>query len=82
MLEINSDVKIVVEGHADERGMRENNLVPGGKRVNAIKAYLMTHKIPQDRIKVTNYSNERAVNSGSSPLDWSKNKKTITVIFI
>ena len=39
----NSDVTVVVEGHADERGTREYNLALGERRANAAKDYLMTY---------------------------------------
>ena len=41
----NSDVTVVVEGHADERGTREYNLALGERRANAAKDYLMTYGV-------------------------------------
>ena len=43
----NSDVTIVLEGHADERGTREYNLALGERRANAAKDYLMTMEFRQ-----------------------------------
>ena len=48
----NSNINIVVEGHADERGTREYNLALGERRANAAKDYLMTYGISSDRISV------------------------------
>ena len=48
----NSDVTIVLEGHADERGTREYNLALGERRANAAKDYLMTYGISSNRISV------------------------------
>ena len=45
----NSDITIVLEGHADERGTREYNLALGERRANAAKDYLMTYGISSDR---------------------------------
>jgi len=75
----NSDVTVVVEGHADERGTREYNLALGERRVNAAKDYLMTYGVSSDRIKVLSYGKERPVDSGSNPLSWSKNRRSVTV---
>ena len=52
----NSDVTVVVEGHADERGTREYNLALGERRANAAKDYLMTYGISSDRISVLSLS--------------------------
>ena len=75
----NSDVTVVVEGHADERGTREYNLALGERRANAAKDYLMTYCVSSDRIKVLSYGKERPVDSGSNPLSWSKNRRSVTV---
>ena len=75
----NSDVTIVLEGHADERGTREYNLALGERRANAAKDYLMTYGISSDRISVLSYGKERPVDSGSNPLAWSKNRRSVTV---
>ena len=75
----NSGVNVILEGHADERGTREYNLALGERRANAAKDYLMTYGISSDRISVLSYGKERPVDSGSSPLAWSKNRISVTV---
>ena len=75
----NSKITIVLEGHADERGTREYNLALGERRANAAKDYLMTYGISSDRISVLSYGKERPVDSGSNPLAWSKNRRSVTV---
>ena len=75
----NTDISVTVEGHADERGTREYNLALGERRANAAKDYLMTYGISGDRISVISYGKERPVNSGSSPLAWSQNRRAATV---
>ena len=75
----NPDINIVLEGHADERGTREYNLALGERRANAAKDYLMTYGISASRISVISYGKERPVDSGSNPLAWSKNRRSVTV---
>ncbi|RPG98714.1 MAG: peptidoglycan-associated lipoprotein Pal [Candidatus Pelagibacter sp. TMED106] len=75
----NADVNVVLEGHADERGTREYNLALGERRANSAKDYLMTYGISSSRISVLSYGKERPVDSGSSPLAWSKNRRSVTV---
>ena len=75
----NKNLNITIEGHADERGTREYNLALGERRANAAKDYLMTYGISSDRISVLSYGKERPVDSGSNPLAWSKNRRSVTV---
>ena len=78
-LRANSDITVVLEGHADERGTREYNLALGERRANAAKDYLMTYGVSSNRISVISYGKERPVDSGSNPLAWSKNRRSVTV---
>ncbi len=75
----NPNVTVVLEGHCDERGTREYNLALGERRANSAKDYLMTYGISADRISVISYGKERPVDSGSNPLSWSKNRRSVTV---
>ena len=75
----NPEVSVVVEGHADERGTREYNLALGERRSNAAKDYLMKYGVSAGRISVISYCKERPVDSGSNPLAWSKNRRSVTV---
>ena len=70
---------VIVEGHGDERGSREYNLALGERRANASKDYLMTYGVSSDRIQVISYGKEKPVDSGSNPLSWSKNRRSVTV---
>ena len=75
----NSDINTALEGHADERGTREYNLALGERRANSAKDYLMTYGISSNRISVLSYGKERPVDSGSNPLAWSKNRRSVSV---
>ena len=75
----NSDVNVVLEGHADERGTREYNLALGERRANAAKDYLMTYGISGKRISVISYGKEKPINASSTPLAWSQNRRSVTV---
>ena len=75
----NSELTFVIEGHADERGTREYNLALGERRANAAKDYLMTYGVAGSRLSVISYGKERPVDSGSNPLSWSKNRRSVTV---
>ena len=72
-------LSFTIEGHADERGTREYNLALGERRANAVKDYLLTYGISGSRLSVISYGKERPVDSGSNPLAWSKNRRSVTV---
>ena len=75
----NKKLNVVLEGHADERGTREYNLALGEKRANAARDYLLTYGISGKRISVISYGKEKPVNSASTPLAWSQNRRSVTV---
>ena len=79
LMKADSMYTLLVEGHADERGTREYNLALGERRANAAKDYLMTYGISSSRVSVLSYGKERPVDSGSNPLAWSKNRRSVTV---
>ena len=75
----NKKLNVVLEGHADERGTREYNLALGEKRANSAKDYLMTYGISGKRVSVISYGKEKPVNSASTPLSWSQNRRSVTI---
>ena len=74
-----SKIAVLVEGHADERGTREYNLALGERRANAVRDYLMSLGVKAGDISVISYGKERPVNSESSKLAWSQNRRSVTV---
>jgi len=75
----NKKINVVLEGHGDERGTREYNLALAEKRANAARDYLLTYGISGKRISVISYGKEKPVNSASTPLSWSQNRRSVTV---
>jgi peptidoglycan-associated lipoprotein len=72
--------KVVVEGHADERGTREYNLALGDRRANAVKTYLVNQGIPANRVTIISYGKERPVALGSNEAAWAQNRRGVTVL--
>ena len=56
---INESLKIVVVGHADERGRRVYNLVLGQRRACSVAAKLLELGVPEDRILALSYGEEQ-----------------------
>ncbi|WP_428248042.1 peptidoglycan-associated lipoprotein Pal [Ferrovibrio sp.] len=72
--------KVVIEGHADERGTREYNLALGERRANSVKAYLVNQGIPANRVTTISYGKERPVALGSNEAAWAQNRRGVTVL--
>ena len=53
------DSEVLIEGHCDERGTAEYNLVLGERRAQAVKNYLADLGVPSSRIHVISYGKER-----------------------
>lgn len=79
-LKSKSGVKIVVEGHADERGTREYNLALGERRANSVRSFLVSQGVAQDRILVVSYGKERPAVASSDEASWAKNRRGVTVL--
>ena len=71
----NSDITIVLEGHADERGTREYNLALGQRRAEAVSDYFVLNGISPKRITVKSYGEERPVEFGQNEKSYSKNRR-------
>ena len=71
----NPSAKIVLEGHADERGTREYNIALGERRGNAVSRYLVVQGVSIEAIEVVSFGEERPVNSGSDSASLSENRR-------
>src|SRR5262252_5586944 len=68
-------VKVVVEGHCDERGSTEYNLALGDRRAAAVKQYLVSLGIGAERISTVSYGKEKPFCTQSSEDCWQKNRR-------
>jgi peptidoglycan-associated lipoprotein len=73
------NIRVTIEGHADERGTREYNLALGERRANAAKNYLASVGIDASRISVLSYGKERPDAVGSDEASWARNRRAVTV---
>ena len=73
------NVRVTVEGHADERGTRDYNLALGARRANAAKNYLASLGISPSRIDTISYGKERPEAVGSDEQSYAQNRRAVTV---
>ena len=74
------NVRITIEGHADERGTRDYNLALGDRRANAAKNHLVARGIHPSRMTVISYGKERPEALGSDETAWAQNRRAVTVL--
>lgn len=70
-----SDVKVVIEGHCDERGSDEYNLALGESRALAAKNYLVSLGVSAKRLSVISYGEEKALVDASNEEAWAQNRR-------
>ncbi len=76
----NPAARVLVEGHADERGTRDYNLALGERRANAARNYLISLGIAANRIDVISYGKERPAALGSDEQSWAQNRRAVTLV--
>jgi|WetSurMetagenome_2_1015567.scaffolds.fasta_scaffold257018_2 peptidoglycan-associated lipoprotein len=76
-LKEHANVRILIEGNADERGSSEYNVALGDNRARAAKNYLTNYGISQERLEITSYGKERPANPncGNDESCHAKNRR-------
>ncbi len=74
-LKANPAVRIVIEGHCDERGTNEYNLALGERRAKAVRDYLVAGGIDAKRISTISYGEERPFVLGHDESAWKFNRR-------
>ena len=73
-------LRVVIGGHADERGTREYNLALGERRAAATRDYLVAKGVNAARVRIISYGKERPVAVGSNDISWAKNRRAVTAL--
>jgi len=69
------EVKVVVEGHCDDRGSEEYNLGLGSSRADTIKEYLVKMGVSADRIRTISYGKEKPFCTVNDEQCWQSNRR-------
>ncbi|GAB7220433.1 peptidoglycan-associated lipoprotein Pal [Vibrio comitans] len=75
----NPDVKVTIEGHADERGTPEYNIALGERRANAVSNYLQASGVQADQLSIVSYGEEKPLELGQSEEAYAKNRRAVLV---
>jgi peptidoglycan-associated lipoprotein len=79
-LKANAAAKVKIEGHCDERGTEEYNMVLGQHRAQAAKDYLRSLGIEADRMSTISYGKALPLDPAHNEAAWSKNRRAHFVV--
>jgi peptidoglycan-associated lipoprotein len=68
-------LKVLIEGHCDERGTDEYNLALGENRATRVREYLVSLGVGGQYLKTISYGESRPAVDESNEEAWSKNRR-------
>ncbi|MDX9707261.1 MAG: peptidoglycan-associated lipoprotein Pal [Azospira sp.] len=71
----NRQFKMLIQGHADERGSREYNLALGQKRADAMKRALILLGAQENQVESVSLGEEKPACVEQSEACWAKNRR-------
>jgi len=74
------DSSVLIEGHCDDRGTSDYNLVLGEKRAQAVKDYLVDLGVSSSRINIVSYGKERPSCTGTDESCYQENRRGHVVL--
>lgn len=69
--------KVIVEGHADERGTPEYNIALGERRANSVVIYLQDKGVSIKQISIVSYGKEKPAVLGHDESVYAKNRRVV-----
>ena len=75
LLREKASMRMVIEGHCDERGTAEYNQALGERRAQAVRAYLAQAGIDEGRLRIISYGKERPFSDGHDESAYAQNRR-------
>jgi peptidoglycan-associated lipoprotein len=75
VLRANPNVRLRIEGHADERGSIEYNVALGQRRAEAARAFLVNYGVSADRLETVSWGEDRPLVRASNEEAWAQNRR-------
>lgn len=69
-------IKVLIEGHCDERGSDEYNLALGEKRALATKNFLVSLGVAAERMSIISYGEEMPLDPAHTKEAWAQNRRS------
>jgi peptidoglycan-associated lipoprotein len=74
-LRAHQQIRVVIEGHCDERGSTEYNLGLGERRSQAVRQFLISLGVSADRMETVSLGKERPFCTESNEPCWQQNRR-------
>ena len=74
-LQAHQEVRVEVEGHADERGTNEYNMALGERRARSAADYLRSLGVSGERLSTVSYGEELPLDPRHNEEAWAKNRR-------
>jgi peptidoglycan-associated lipoprotein len=74
-LKTHPGARLLIEGHADERGTNEYNLALGERRAKAARDYLAGFGVDGGRVTIISYGEERPLCAEHAEACWLRNRR-------
>lgn len=71
----NPNARVLLEGHADERGSREYNIGLGERRAQSVRRALMFQGARTNQIRTVSFGEERPAAMGSNEAAYAQNRR-------
>jgi len=78
-LKQNNTVKVLVEGHGDERGTPEYNIALGERRAKAVATYLQNLGVDASQLSIVSYGEEKPADTSHTEEAFAKNRRAVLV---
>lgn len=80
ILRASPQVRMRIEGHADERGSTEYNLALGNRRAEAVRQFLTGFGLAENRFEIVSFGEGRPLEQASNETAWQRNRRAQFVI--
>ena len=77
----NPNIKVRLEGHADERGSREYNIGLGERRGQAVRRALLLSGVAEVQLSTVSYGEERPAAAGSDEQAYGLNRR-VEIVYL
>ena len=73
--------RVRLEGHTDITGNKKQNMILGEQRTQAVKQFILSLGIPDEKIDVISYGQTQPADKNYTPQAYSKNRR-VEVVFL
>ncbi len=76
----NPDLNVIIEGHTNNRGLKEYNFALGDRRAGAVKSFLIRQGVESPRLIAVSYGNEHPIDNSKTEKGREKNRRVHFVV--